>query len=117
MTVSKLPARPSLDSLRKQARKLARDVAGGDGVAIARALTQLPKAEVPLSQRNAQLVLAREYGFPDYAGRRPDWGRHKIDFAEFPPVWMDLFRTGGDLEVRWLTTLTARAKKFRAKVP
>ena len=44
MTASKaLPARPSLDSLRKQAKKLARD----------RSLTI----------RDAQLVLAREYGF------------------------------------------------------
>ena len=44
MTASKsLPPRPSLDSLRKQAKKLAR--------------------ERSLSQRNAQLVLARDYGF------------------------------------------------------
>lgn len=40
-----LPARPSLESLRKQAKKLARE------------------AEPPLSLRAAQLVLAREYGF------------------------------------------------------
>ena len=44
MTASKsLPPRPSLDSLRKQAKKLAR--------------------ERSLTQRHAQLVLAREYGF------------------------------------------------------
>ena len=44
MTASKsLPPRPSLDSLRKQAKKLAR--------------------ERSLTQRNAQLELAREYGF------------------------------------------------------
>jgi NAD(P)-dependent dehydrogenase (short-subunit alcohol dehydrogenase family) len=61
--------------------------------------------------------LAREYGFTDYDGRRPDWGRHKIDFSVLPPEWIDLFRTGTDLEIRWLTTLAARARKFRAKVP
>src|SRR5215471_6825063 len=66
MTTSKLPARPSLDSLRKQAKKLARDIAAGDAAAIARARAQLPKAELPLSQRDAQLVLAREYGFPGW---------------------------------------------------
>src|SRR5438270_11378482 len=66
MTTSELPARPSLDSLRKQAKKLARDIAAGDAVAIARAHTQLPQAELPLSQRDAQLVLAREYGFPGW---------------------------------------------------
>ena len=29
--------------------------------------------------------LARDYGFTDYDGRRPDWGRHKIDFSVLPP--------------------------------
>src|SRR5262245_34928271 len=63
MTASKFPARPSLDSLRKQAKKLARAIAAGDAAAISRARAQLPQAELPLSQRDAQLVLAREYGF------------------------------------------------------
>src|SRR6185436_5173319 len=64
MTASKfLPARPSLESLRKQAKKLARDIAAGDAGAIARARAHLANVELPLSQRNAQLVLAREYGY------------------------------------------------------
>jgi hypothetical protein len=58
-----LPARPSLESLRKQAKKLARDIAAGDTQAIARARVQLREPQLPLSQRDAQLVLAREYGF------------------------------------------------------
>ena len=58
-----LPARPSLESVRKQAKKLAREVAAGDAGAVARARAQLPHVALPLSQRNAQLVLAREYGF------------------------------------------------------
>jgi hypothetical protein len=66
MTASKFPARPSLESLRKQAKKLARDIAAGDAAAIDRARAQLPQAELPLSQRDAQLVLAREYGFPGW---------------------------------------------------
>jgi hypothetical protein len=64
MTASKsLPARPSLESLRKQAKKLARDIAAGQADAIARARALLPKVNLPLTQRNAQLVIAREYGF------------------------------------------------------
>jgi hypothetical protein len=66
MTTSKLPDRPSLESLRKQAKKLARGIAAGDAVAIGRARAQLPQAKLPLSQRDAQLVLAREYGFPGW---------------------------------------------------
>jgi hypothetical protein len=58
-----LPARPSLESLRKQAKQLARAIAGGDADAIARARVQLPNAALPLTQRNAQLVIAREYGY------------------------------------------------------
>ncbi len=57
-----LPARPSLESLRKQAKKLARDVAAGDGAALARARAHLPSVAPPLTQRNAQFVIAREYG-------------------------------------------------------
>ena len=66
MTASKLPARPSLESLRKQAKKLAHGIAAGDAAAIGRARAQLPEAGLPLSQRDAQLVLAREYGFPGW---------------------------------------------------
>src|SRR5467141_2369953 len=66
MTTSKLPARPSLESLHKQAKKLARGIVVGHAAAVARARAQLPQAELPLSQRDAQLVLAREYGFPGW---------------------------------------------------
>jgi hypothetical protein len=63
MTASKrLPARPSLESLRKQAKKLARDVAAGDAAAIAPARSHLPNADQPMTQRNAPLVIPREYG-------------------------------------------------------
>lgn len=61
--------------------------------------------------------LGREYGFTDYDGRRPDWGRHTIDFSVLPPEWVDLFRTGSELELEWLTTLAARTRKFRTKIP
>jgi hypothetical protein len=64
MTASKsLPPRPSLESVRKQAKKLARDIAAGDATAIARARAHLPNVDLPLTQRNAQLVIAREYGY------------------------------------------------------
>ena len=58
-----LPARPSLDSLRKQAKKLARDAAADDAAAVARVRVHLPRVETPITLRNAQLVIAREYGF------------------------------------------------------
>jgi NAD(P)-dependent dehydrogenase (short-subunit alcohol dehydrogenase family) len=86
------------------------------GRAIA-ALAADPKVRSRTGLLFSSWELAREYGFTDYDGRRPDWGRHKIDFSEFPPTWMDLFRTGTDLDVKWLTTLAARTRKFRTKIP
>jgi hypothetical protein len=69
MAASKfLPDRPSLESLRKQAKKLARDTAAGNADAVARARAQAPQVDVPLTQRNAQLVIAREYGYPGWQG-------------------------------------------------
>ena len=64
MTTSKsLPDRPSLESLRKQAKKLQRDVTDGDADAIARVRAQLPDADLLLTRRDALLVIAREYGY------------------------------------------------------
>lgn len=71
MTPSKsLPAHPSFESLRKQAKQLAREFAAGESHAVARVHTQLPKPDLPLSLRDAQLVLAREYGFAGWQDLR-----------------------------------------------
>src|SRR5436309_9525695 len=85
MTASKsLPARPSLESLRKHAKKLARDIAANHGDAIARARAQLPNADLPLTQRNAQLVIAREYGYAGWQDLTAEVNRrlgHGLEWA------------------------------------
>jgi NAD(P)-dependent dehydrogenase (short-subunit alcohol dehydrogenase family) len=86
------------------------------GRAIA-ALAADPKVQGRTGMLFSSWELARDYGFTDYDGRRPDWGRHKIDWSVLPAAWIDTFRTGTDLEVKWLTTLAARAKTFRGKIP
>jgi NAD(P)-dependent dehydrogenase (short-subunit alcohol dehydrogenase family) len=86
------------------------------GRAIA-ALAADPKVQERTGMLFSSWELARDYGFTDYDGRRPDWGRHKIDFSVLPPAWIDLFRTATDLESKWLATLAVRTKKFRAKIP
>ncbi len=87
---------------------------------VGRAIAALA-ADPNVRQRTGMLFssweLARDYGFTDYDGRRPDWGRHKIDFSGLPPEWIDLFRTGADLQDKWLTTIAARTKQFKAKIP
>jgi NAD(P)-dependent dehydrogenase (short-subunit alcohol dehydrogenase family) len=61
--------------------------------------------------------LGRDYELSDYDGRRPDWGRHTIDFSTLPPDLIDLFRRGTNLELAWLSTLAARTRRFKAKIP
>jgi hypothetical protein len=60
---------------------------------------------------------ARRYGFTDYDGRRPDWGQLTIDWSVLPPLFVDLFRTGVELQLAWLTTLADRTRRFRDKIP
>ena len=78
-------------------------------------------ADPKVQDRTGTLVssweLGRDYGLTDYDGRRPDWGRHKIDFSVLPPAWIDVFRTATNLELDWLTTLAKRTRKFKAKIP
>jgi ankyrin repeat protein len=62
-----LPARPSLEHFRKEAKDLLRDARGGDAGALARvtaAKRSAPGARIMLA--HAQLAIAREYGFPSW---------------------------------------------------
>lgn len=61
--------------------------------------------------------LAREYGFTDYDGRRPDWGQLSIDWSVLPPPLVELIRTGSELGVAWLNTLADRTRRFLDKLP
>lgn len=71
MTPAKLlPLHSSLESIRKQAKKLARQFAAADAGALARVHAQLPAPALPLALRDAQLVLAREYGFAGWQDLR-----------------------------------------------
>jgi len=66
--IKPLPPRPSLEYQQKLARKLLRDVWAGDAAAIACVKAFLP--EVPhltsLKLHDAQLVVARSYGFSSW---------------------------------------------------
>ncbi len=87
---------------------------------VGRAIAALA-ADPRVTDRTGMLLssweLGRDYKLTDYDGRRPDWGRHTIDFSVLPQEWTDLFRRGANLEINWLSTLAARTRKFRAKIP
>ena len=61
-----LPARPSLEQLRKQAKDLLRQFRDGDPAAAARMRAFAPRATKP-NLADAQFVVAREYGFESWA--------------------------------------------------
>jgi ankyrin repeat protein len=68
---SRLPAHPSLEQLRKQAKDLLRDYRDGNAVAATRFAATIPKfggAPNPDAQlADAQFIVAREYGFENWA--------------------------------------------------
>jgi NAD(P)-dependent dehydrogenase (short-subunit alcohol dehydrogenase family) len=61
--------------------------------------------------------LGREYGFTDADGRRPDWGAVKIDFSRHPRQFLELLRTGAEIQVRWLAEITRRTERFLTQLP
>jgi ankyrin repeat protein len=66
---SRLPARPSLEQLRKQAKDLLRAVRAGDADAAARVSAIIPRngSTDDFALADAQFVLAREHGFQSWS--------------------------------------------------
>jgi NAD(P)-dependent dehydrogenase (short-subunit alcohol dehydrogenase family) len=87
---------------------------------VGRAIAALA-ADPAVLEHTGQLLssweLSRKYRFTDYDGSRPDWGRHAIDWSVLPPPLVEAFRDGIELELKWLTALAARTRKFQAKIP
>jgi len=84
-----LPARPSLEQLRKQAKELLKSYRADDPSTVARFQSHHPRAipEKGLALADAQLVLAREYGFPSWAKLK-----HAVESLQRPadfdePLW------------------------------
>ena len=81
------------------------------------ALAQDPKVLDRSGQLLSSWQLSREYKFTDYDGRRPDWGRLAIDFSVLPATFVDMFRTGTQLQLEWLNTVAKHTREFLAKIP
>jgi len=86
---SSLPARPSLDQLRKQAKELLKDYRAGDRSAASRFQVHDPRAisAKRVALADAQLVLAREYGFRTWTKLK-----HHVESLQRPadfdePLW------------------------------
>lgn len=79
-----LPARPSLDQLKKQAKELLAAVRAGESAALARFARHHPAKNPaqPFALHDAQLVLAREHGFPGWSQLKDEVEHRLSTFAE-----------------------------------
>ena len=62
-----LPTRPSLSSLRKQAKSVLKSYRAGDEEAASLVRDHHPRPDAFSTLRDAQLVVARKYGFPGWS--------------------------------------------------
>jgi NAD(P)-dependent dehydrogenase (short-subunit alcohol dehydrogenase family) len=86
----------------------------GRGVA---ALAADPRVMDRTGQLLSSWELSRLYGVADVDGRRPDWGRLKIDWSGLPPFLLQLFHDGTELQLAWLKDITRRTKNFARQLP
>jgi Ankyrin repeat len=96
-----LPARPSLEMQQKRAKELLRRAWAGDAAALNRigALHPQPPLPAELTLSDAQLVVARGYGFRNWAAMK-----HKIESLTKTPVqqFLDALYAGDVARVRLL---------------
>jgi NAD(P)-dependent dehydrogenase (short-subunit alcohol dehydrogenase family) len=82
------------------------------------ALAQDPRMLERTGQLWSSWELSRDYGFTDADGRRPDWGaKEQLDFSMFPPSFLDMYRTGLELQRDWLNRLAARTERSLRQLP
>ncbi|MGH8021663.1 MAG: ankyrin repeat domain-containing protein, partial [Opitutaceae bacterium] len=117
-----LPTRPDLDQLKKQAKELYRSLKTGEAAALRRFQEHHPRgrdaasarrAAPSLSLADAQLVLAREYGFPSW----PALAQH-IDAvlrASADPLTL-LHQAFDDDDAPQLRQLLERHPEFKARI-
>lgn len=77
-----LPANPNLTQLKRQAKDLQRAVRAGESPAVARVEAFHPGIELPapeFSLRDAQVTLAREYGFDGWHQLSTEVGKRMVD--------------------------------------
>ena len=94
--VQPLPSHPNLEQQQKLAKRLLRDAWAGDADAIARVQAFLPHAKNPdsLKLHDAQLVIARGYGFSSWVAMK-----RKIEsLTKSPLERFDIAVRGGDAD-------------------
>jgi NAD(P)-dependent dehydrogenase (short-subunit alcohol dehydrogenase family) len=76
------------------------------------ALAQAPDLTARSGHLFSSWGLAREYGFTDVDGRRPDWGALTPDFSMLPPSLCKLIVDGFEFQRDWLEVLSSRTAHY-----
>ena len=81
------------------------------------ALAATPDVMKRTGQLFSSWDLAREFRFTDADGRRPDWGTHDIDYSQHPAWLVELIRSGCEIQINWLDSISRRTSYFLKKMP
>jgi NAD(P)-dependent dehydrogenase (short-subunit alcohol dehydrogenase family) len=85
---------------------------------VGRAIAALAQ-DPDLMKRSGHLLssweLARDYGFTDADGRRPDWGTKDLDFSAMPQQLRTMIMDGLQFQREWLKVLSARTDNYLAR--
>jgi NAD(P)-dependent dehydrogenase (short-subunit alcohol dehydrogenase family) len=76
------------------------------------ALAQVPDRMARSGHLLSSWALARELGFTDVDGRRPDWGALTPDFSPVPPSICKLLLDGLEFQTEWLKVLSDRTARY-----
>lgn len=82
---------------------------------VGRAVAALAQASDPTARSGhlfSSWALAREFGFTDADGRRPDWGAVKPDFSTVPASLCKQMLDGFEFQRDWLAVLSERTSRY-----
>ncbi|MBV9157066.1 MAG: hypothetical protein JO097_12450 [Acidobacteriaceae bacterium] len=125
--MTRLPERPNLDHLRKQAKELLRLYQTGDSIAFARFRNSLPAARgkddagitaLGLKLHDAQSCIAREYGLSSWRNLQNyvDWTTSRVSQSRKDAVPLWLHDVYGHQQDRPRPTLAARKLAARPEL-
>lgn len=108
--VPHLPDRPHLHQLRRQARELARAAQAGD----ARALDRLAPYATAMTLTVAQLVIAREHGFPSWTALKAEVKRRLDPAPTIQPAasQVELAHAFGVIGAQFEPAMTSADRRF-----
>src|SRR6187455_2642611 len=112
-----LPSRPSLEQLRNQAKDLRKQFLAGEHTAVERVRAACPglngKNQAEFRLHDAQLTIAREYGFASWAKLKDHVESILLETGEPIELLKQAFHAD---DATWLSKLLKRYPEFKAQI-